>query len=171
MSTLVVENLKGPTTGSNANKIIVPSGQELLASGHIVQVVETVSDSWTSTTSTSFASTGLSASITPSSTSSKIFIMVAFNGLYTVDAGAYIAFKLHKDTVAHTYMSTAHSQGYIGWATSMAYTRLDSPSTTSSTSYEIYWRSGTGGTVGYNNYAIGGNNTTHSTITLMEVAG
>ena len=33
MSTLIVENLKGPTTGSNANKIIVPSGQTLDASG------------------------------------------------------------------------------------------------------------------------------------------
>jgi len=33
MSTLHVENLKGPTTGSNANKIIVPSGQTLDASG------------------------------------------------------------------------------------------------------------------------------------------
>ena len=33
MSTLIVENLKGPTTGANANKIIVPSGQTLDASG------------------------------------------------------------------------------------------------------------------------------------------
>ena len=32
MSTLIVENLKGPTTGSNANKIIVPSGQTIDAS-------------------------------------------------------------------------------------------------------------------------------------------
>ena len=32
MSTLIVENLKGPTTGANANKIIVPSGQTIDAS-------------------------------------------------------------------------------------------------------------------------------------------
>jgi len=37
MSTLVVENLKGPTTGANANKIIVPSGQTLTAVGHVIQ--------------------------------------------------------------------------------------------------------------------------------------
>ena len=29
MSTLFVENLKGPTTGSNANKVIIPTGQTL----------------------------------------------------------------------------------------------------------------------------------------------
>ena len=37
MSILHVENLKGLTTGSNANKIIVPSGQELHAAGHVIQ--------------------------------------------------------------------------------------------------------------------------------------
>ena len=39
MSTLHVENLKGPTSGANANKIIVPSGQTLYPAGHIIQVL------------------------------------------------------------------------------------------------------------------------------------
>ena len=33
MSTLQVENLIGQTSGSNANKVIIPSGQTLDASG------------------------------------------------------------------------------------------------------------------------------------------
>ena len=37
MSTLHVENLKGLSSGGNANKIIVPSGQELHAVGHVIQ--------------------------------------------------------------------------------------------------------------------------------------
>ena len=42
MSTLHVENLKGLSSGGNANKIIVPSGQTLTASaGHVIQVVQT----------------------------------------------------------------------------------------------------------------------------------
>ena len=37
MSTLHVENLKGLSSGGNANKIIVPSGQTLSASnGHVM---------------------------------------------------------------------------------------------------------------------------------------
>jgi len=35
MSTLHVENLKGLSSGGNANKIIVPSGQELHAVGQL----------------------------------------------------------------------------------------------------------------------------------------
>jgi hypothetical protein len=38
MSTLQVENLIGPTSGSNANKVIIPSGQTLHAPGHVIQV-------------------------------------------------------------------------------------------------------------------------------------
>ena len=38
MSTLQVENLIGPTSGSNANKVIIPSGQTLHAPGHAIQV-------------------------------------------------------------------------------------------------------------------------------------
>ena len=41
MSTLHVENLKGPTSGANANTIIVPSGQSFSAPGHVVQVGHT----------------------------------------------------------------------------------------------------------------------------------
>ena len=40
MSTLHVENLKGLSSGGNANKIIVPSGQTLLAPDHIIQTVQ-----------------------------------------------------------------------------------------------------------------------------------
>ena len=40
MSTLHVENLKGLSSGGNANKIIVPSGQTLTAPGHIVQYLD-----------------------------------------------------------------------------------------------------------------------------------
>ena len=36
--TLQVENLIGPTTGANANKVIIPSGQTLAASGHVIKV-------------------------------------------------------------------------------------------------------------------------------------
>ena len=36
-SELIVQNLKGPASGSNANKVIVPSGHELTAEGHVIQ--------------------------------------------------------------------------------------------------------------------------------------
>ena len=51
MSTLQVENLIGPTSGSNANKVIIPSGQTLYAAGHVVQVVSVASTATTTTQS------------------------------------------------------------------------------------------------------------------------
>ena len=75
MSTLHVENLKGPTSGANANKIIVPSGQELHASGHTLQTVyNTPDNSLQAIDSASFVATNISVSITPKSSSSSMFI-------------------------------------------------------------------------------------------------
>ena len=77
MSTLHVENLKGPTSGANANKIIVPSGQTLTAPGHIIQIQNVIyNGASNSTTSTSFIDTGLSLNITPNFATSKIVVMV-----------------------------------------------------------------------------------------------
>ena len=36
-SEIIVQNLKGPASGSNANKIIVSSGHDLTAAGHVIQ--------------------------------------------------------------------------------------------------------------------------------------
>ena len=86
MSTLHVENLKGLSSGGNVNKIIVPSGQTLDASngfvapaGHVIQVVNgSMGGSDLNLTSASWADIGLSAAITPSSTSSKIIVTASF---------------------------------------------------------------------------------------------
>ena len=88
MSTLHVENLKGLSSGGNANKIIVPSGQTLDASagvltpsaGQIVQQVEYFDDTTFSTQSTSFVTTLCTLSITPKFSNSKINIFVTGGG-------------------------------------------------------------------------------------------
>ena len=87
MSTLHVENLKGLSSGGNANKVIIPTGQTLevadnlrhddMPVGSILQVVSATSSSQVGTTSTSFVDTGLSCSITPKFSSSKIFVSVS----------------------------------------------------------------------------------------------
>ena len=73
MSTLHVENLKGPTSGANANKIIVPTGQTLTAPGHVIQAVFTTNLLFTQTSSTSFSDL-LSLSFTPKFNNSMLFI-------------------------------------------------------------------------------------------------
>ena len=82
MSTLHVENLKGLSSGGNANKIIVPSGQTLDASngftapaGHVIQMVTNTVTSVIVQNSTSWT-TMFSATITPKFNDSTIFIQV-----------------------------------------------------------------------------------------------
>ena len=84
MSTLHVENLKGLSSGGNANKIIIPSGQTLDASngftapaGHVIQMQNAgIAGNASTTASTSFVDTGLSVNITPKFATSKILVIV-----------------------------------------------------------------------------------------------
>ena len=89
MSTLHVENLKGLTSGGNANKIIVPSGQTLDASAATItpsanQTVKTsVSRSQSAlgaTTSTSYVDV-LTSTITPSFNNSILLVSGVIAGI------------------------------------------------------------------------------------------
>ena len=81
MSTLHVENLKGLSSGGNANKIIVPSGQTFVPS--VGQVIQKVHHSWSSestNSSTSFADvSGSSFSFTPKLSTSRLFITAHYH--------------------------------------------------------------------------------------------
>jgi len=75
MSTLHVENLKGLSSGGNANKIIVPSGQELHAAGHVVQMqTGQLQGTGNVSTATSYVDTLLTVNITPKFATSKIIV-------------------------------------------------------------------------------------------------
>ena len=133
--------------------------------GKLIQVVQATYTAEFSTTSTSFVATGLTASITPSSSSNKILVMVnttqtctsaSTNTYFTVYRGATnIGFGT--DSSLAKYVATS---GYV--ITPVAINYLDSPATTAATTYTGYFRT-TGGT-GYVNSSTSG------TITLMEIA-
>ena len=178
MSTLHVENLKGLSSGSNANKIIVPSGQTLDASngfvapaGHVVQVLTQEITALSSTTSTSDIATGFTLTITPKSTSSKIKCTVGMSGLYVNTVTSSIEFSLYKGGSHFKYLHGV--VGYNGTVLSSSDTTVmavDSPNTTSAVTYSIHWRRGFGsGTVYLNNYASGSNRT-RSWFTVEEIA-
>ena len=97
MSTLHVENLKGLSSGGNANKIIVPSGQELHASGHTLQTVFNTSlpTSYETISSGSFTNTGVHVTITPKASNSSMLIMC--NQHFDSSSGAKITAAIFKD--------------------------------------------------------------------------
>lgn len=149
-----------------------------LSAGKVLQVVQTVKTDGFSTGSTSHTDiTGLSASITPSSTSSKILVNVSI-GTIDFSAAMYYGFQLVRDTtdigqgtVAGKTASTFGGTGNNARARAQSHTFLDSPATTSSTTYKVQVRVESGNTC-YINYRNSGTSlTTSSTITLMEIAG
>lgn len=145
----------------------------LNVTGGVLQVVHGVRTSILGTTSTSSIASGITASITPSSSSSKVLISVSLNGVY-VDAGQTAAvFELYRGGSSITYLNDV-----VGYQTatganngeSATTSYLDSPSSTSALTYEVYMRSHNGNQIYINNYATG-DGRSFSTITLMEIAG
>ena len=133
--------------------------------GRIIQMVQATDGTSLSSSSTSYVDTGLSASITPGATSSKILVLVSM-GAFGADAAgsAGAAIKLLRDStdlIVHSSMGSHPTITYIYTAgTSFSY--LDSPSSTSSLTYKTQFKSGGG-----ENFVT--DNASTASITLLEV--
>lgn len=154
-----------------------------LPAGSVLQVVSNTKTDTFSTTSTSYVDiTGLSVSITPISATSKIYISYIVNGgIDSSLAGIFI--RLVRDSTPIFVADTAGSRpsaqnqtaGSIYIVNSMAGSFLDSPSTTSATTYKIQMFNN-GGVDSYINRSVADRNTslydvrTVSSITVMEIA-
>ena len=159
-----------------------------MAAGAILQVVQGVKTNTFSTNSaaeTAFVDTGLSASITPSSSSNKVLICwnmgIGSSGdnvtYMKLQRGSTDIFLGDADSsrVRTTQAKGGPGGGWQIWYTSGQY--LDSPSTTSATTYKWVWASN-GAATSYMNRSHRDHTSTNdedarcaSSITLMEVAG
>ena len=139
-----------------------------LGTGAVLQVVYSNSHaSQVSTTSTTFATTGFSASITPTSATSKILALFVAPITNTSAGSAYIKATIARDgtvldSTALAYYENSSGSGFQWVPSSMMY--LDSPATTSSVTYSAYFKVNAG--TGY--FASNGSG---CQITLMEIAG
>ena len=127
--------------------------------GAVLQVVSATASVQTSTTSTSFVNVGsLSATITPSSSTSKIFIVISTTTQGTATEYTSIARGATELSGGVGMVVSSVPSNYYT-PTTLSY--LDSPATTSATTYYMQGKvsSGTG-------YWVSG----LSTITLMEIA-
>ena len=149
-----------------------------LPAGSVLQVVSTTkTDVFSSSSNTFVDVTGLSVDITPSSTNSKILIIAALtqsNNGSTVVANLVrgsttIAQPAGSPSTPGTVNLTVNSTDL---ASSSIINFLDSPSTTSSTTYKIQVRRQASGVTFYiNRRNDDANHAYVSTITAIEVAG
>jgi hypothetical protein len=143
----------------------------------ILQVVNANWRGYQTTTSQSFVTTSLSATITPFATTSKILILcslgIATGGTYGLGLAIYKnSSQLYIQAASDSSGSGQYYSMYYGGANlynTVALNYLDSPSTTSATTYAIYFAS-YGGNTAY--FGIGGTNFgSNQTMTLLEVSG
>ena len=123
-----------------------------------------------STTSTSFVSSPLTVSITPKFSTSKILIIANSVGL--ISSSSYVAkYTIYRNS---TNLGSAQGMTFIGGGTNqdipLSLSYLDSPATTSSTTYTVYFSSSNASGTAYLGDTAGGVSPT-SSITLMEIAG
>lgn len=133
---------------------------------NIIQVVTATTSTNVSTSSTSYvAATGLSATITPSSASNKILCLV--NANFYWGTGNEVAATIYRNGADLT-AGGGFADGYNGVSdgiVAMPLIYLDSPATTSATTYAVYFKRTQGSATVQLNIR-----STTSTITLLEVA-
>jgi len=156
--------------------------------GKVLQVVSTTKTDTYSSSATSFTDiTGMSLSITPSSSANKILVLITAN----IGADEHVNVRLVRDSTnifvgdsagsrqqASIYIfgrSTIGATSYEGAIPSII-SHLDSPATTSSTTYKLQSFVNNSGWVFYLNRSGSDSNSASygrlaSSITLLEIAG
>ena len=178
--------LQEPSTASNLTLTLpAVTGTVLTTStvGTVLQVVSTnKTDTFSTTSGTYVDVTGLSVSITPTSTTSKIYVVVTLG--FCAAAGTRAAFQLVRGSTAvgvgdaSGSRTTASSSGGTGSPATMestSFSFFDSPSTTSSTTYKVQTAFIDASGTLYINRTVNDDDAasrprTSSTITVMEIA-
>ena len=182
-------SLQAPSSSSNNRVFTLPDSADATlltsttATGKILQVVSTTKTDTASSSSSSFADiSGMAVTITPSATSSKIYL-TGYVHLGINDARYSIYLKFTGGNTAsyigdaatgvecanHVRMSNANSS-YEQESSPLMY--LDSPNTTSAITYQLQWAIQDSQTAYLNRaYTLDADRgNTASTLTAMEVA-
>ena len=180
-----VFTLESPATNTDRTLVLPDEAGTVLTSagvpasamptGSVLQVVQGVTSTEVGTASSSPVDTTITATITPTSASSKILIFINVSEANKTNSNSSnrIQLQLWKNgsniTIAgksflmsgNLYTATtSNARGTLGFQ------YLDSPSTTSSLQYKVYFLS-----VDATSAVYVQNNGSPSTITLMEIAG
>ena len=161
------------------DSIVPRGGLPAGASGGIIQVVQAVKTDTASHDTTTWTDiSGLSVTITPQSASNKV--LVSFSGTGSTVNMGFVRIMRGSTVLAVGDSSGSrvpctcqfHRSGDSNYAESFGFTYLDSPSTTSSTTYKLQWRD-ENGTIYLNRTADDQNSSAGpraaSVITVMEV--
>ena len=180
------DNLPIGTTGQvlTADTTVSPYKVKWAAAaggGKVLQVVYASTSTSTTVSSTTYTDTTLSATITPSSATSKVLVLVSqiqYSERSTDSAGNAIKLLRGSTDIFTPGASSHYQQGYtltqvtgqtvskVAIATTIAMNYLDSPSTTSATTYKTQGRPWSSASSGHVVYQI---DSGVSTMILLEI--
>jgi hypothetical protein len=160
----------------SANATLVTSGtlpKARLPAGAVLQVVQVTTSNLTTTTTASFAdASGLTATITPSSATSKILVLCDISVYIQADNSTHGGVQIvrgstavYTDTLAYRFSVNAN----VALGSHIAFNYLDSPSTTSATTYKIQIQRTTSTGISYG-FSVNAGGANISSITLLEIA-
>ena len=133
------------TTTSTSNAIT--SAQ--MPAGSVIQSVQGTTGSNVNTSAGTFITTGLTATITPQLSTSKILVILSCE--MRTDPNKWMQTALYRNGSAQVYISTGlHYINASTITTQLAYSYLDSPATTSATTYALFFNSQSGGVAAFN---------------------
>lgn len=150
---------------NNQSLTAVTSAGIPIRSKSVLQVVSNFTTADINTAETTFQNSGLSASITPSFTTSKVFVIVSVPSWYIGANNAYVTVFRDSTNIGngdYGLMMIYDTGNYAPSTTQV----MDAPASTSSLTYSVHHRS-QGGNSQYISYPTYG----HLTITVMEIAG
>ena len=158
------------------NSIIPVGGVASGQGGGIIQTIQTFKGDTATTSSTSFSDiTGMAATITPTSDSNKV--LVRFGVHLSSNHQPVIMLNLLRGstniaqpTVTDTYHSTTQLWVDGDRMINTVYEFLDSPATTSATTYKLQWKVHVANTAKLNGYYNNTQYNSTSTMTLQEVS-
>lgn len=160
---------------ANNDQIFVYNGSAWKAiagsSSQILQVVNWSGGGYSATSSASFVDTYISASITPTSTSSKVLIFVEVSGCAksagNTESGLYLQLLRNSSAIAVLSYGAGYTGTYLAqnMGTAGAGFYLDNPGSTSPVTYKVQFKNG----VAAAEVAIGSGGSI-SSLVLMEIA-
>ena len=174
MSTLTVKELSAPTgevikIAAGKTLDLHSQGTTKMPAGSVLQVVQGVYSTQTTISTTAYTDSGLSASITPSSTSNKILITWTTHAALTNGSTRGWGCKLLRNSTA-VYTEGTNYRTYGDGNTgdirlTTAQSHLDSPSTTSAITYKVQVSAHNTAGTQFNQAS------SETQITLMEIQG
>ena len=145
-----------------------PTFQAAAGAGKVAQVVSGVLSTKFTTSNTSYTATGCTVTITPSATSSKVFVIATLGATGCSSGDQHTHFALFRAGSIITATEAYGRDAGAGQGRALSLSVLDSPSTTSSTVYEVYAKA-TSGSVLVNVNGVDSSGVHDSHITVMEI--